>query len=326
MELSHIHGTGDFFQADSYWSPARRRDLSRIYWAARCREALQPAIEANPEYAHVEHVQIDVADVHPRFSRVPTTYFEAGIHHRRPFVGSSFLRHTLASIDHLHLWVPDRYYFITPSTPFNFDSVRIHRDMKVDEWGPLIAELDRRHAYGLVVNSSPGSIPESPRLINFQGKTTISEAVEILKRADGYFGVDTCFAILAAQLFPADQLWVRTRNPWLLANRWTYYATHDSYSWLVPAFGEPAHPDPGRPALKPGMVVVQLTVPVLLLTRHFSAGDLVEVEPAKARVMIARGHAAPHEPDRDGHSHDDPDTHDPADLSPPHQPQPSRCG
>lgn len=292
MELSHIHGTGDFFQADSYWTDAHRRDLTRIYWAARCRESLQPAIEANPAYAHVEHVAIDVNDVHPSFSRVPTTYFEAGIHHRRRYTGSSFLAHTLASIDRFDL--PDRFYFIHPSTPFNFDSVRVHRDMKPAEWGPLTSWLDESPGIvGLVMNSEPGPMPCHPQLIDMQGKTTMPESIEILKRAEGYFGIDSCFAILAAQLFPADRLWVRTRNPWLLENRWTYYPPHDSYPWLVPAFGQPAHPDPGRPALKPNMVIVQLTVPVLLMTRHFAAGDLVEVEPKKAGVMIAKGHAVP---------------------------------
>jgi hypothetical protein len=285
--LIHDAGIGDFFQVESSWSDERRAALRAVYYPFDCpaSRAMRGAIEANPAYAHVDHRRLGYPT-----QPIPdstTALRESGALSHRTFHGSSFLTNALDCPDPGEL--PDSFVFIHGSTPFNSASIRARRDLTPPEWGAIVDRLEARDEVGLVVNSAGATHPGHPRLVDHSGRTTIAQAIEILKRADGYVGIDSCFAILAAQLFKPEDLVIRTRNPWVVAQAWWHYPPHETFPFLVPTVGGPPHPIGDRPI--PG-VEVELRCNTSVGGRTFGPGDLVDLPPDRAGRLISEGLAA----------------------------------
>jgi hypothetical protein len=283
--LSHIHGSGDFFQADKFWTPEFRAELETIAWLPATKPGLMDCLAVNPEYQHLKHIDMVMGLKRDKNAPImPTTYFQAGVQHLLPFVGSSFLRHKLADVSRFNL--PDDYILVQTATP---KAGQTKRDATPQEVQAIAYELGRCDIVGVVVNSERFPLPESPRLIDLQGRTTMPEAIELLKGAKGYFGVDSCFAILASELFTPECLWIKTVNPWLAENRHTYYAPQTDFSFLVPSFG--AEPYPAIPPREPypDGYIVQLKSPLMIGARSYAVGDVVEVWKERAQEIIFAG-------------------------------------
>jgi hypothetical protein len=146
---------------------------------------------------------------------------------RRPvYYGSSLLEHRLADPK-----LPDgRYAVVVPrSTWFSpagraFDS---------DDWDACLAALDLHGLTGVVLCRYKTPIPHHPRLLDFQGQTTLPEAVEVLKAAEGYLGIDSWASVLASKLFPARRMSVKGYGGHAYHNRRHYYAPRSDFGWLT---------------------------------------------------------------------------------------------
>ena len=153
------------------------------------------------------------------------------------YQGSSFLKHTVANIRHLSL--PRRFFVTQHQTVINPMYVREERDMQRWEWHGVKRICDAWDMPAVVVNANNADHPPIlPGIVNLIG-TRLVETVEILKRADGYVGIDSWLSCLAAQLFPADRLVVRGPDAWVKRYKDIYYRPHTRFDFLVDSIGTP---------------------------------------------------------------------------------------
>lgn len=280
MKFLHNTGIGDWLFSARFLDP---EEIDTIVWDAQCEPHLRPAIEACPEYAHIRHANLKDEPGDYRYSN--TLRFH-GVLHTRPYRPSAFIRQPLGTISHD---LPERFVFIHPSTPFNTPTVRSYRDLRPTEWDTILEALDSKDLVGVVINSPNNDPrPKHPRLLDLTGKTSLTEAIEILKRAQAYWGIDSNFSILAAELFGPEDLWVRTRNDYLVVRAHAYYAPQTSFQWLVPAFGKAPFPSPVKQPILPNIVVIH--IPMLIGSRVYSVGDLVDLDDERAERLGKLGH------------------------------------
>lgn len=130
---------------------------------------------------------------------------------------SSILRTTL-STDLPGL--PAEYLAIQSESP---NDRSLPRDVQQHEWASITEWADRRGLPLVSIDQSEGySLPV---------------AIEVLKHAAGYIGIDSCFSVLAARLFRHDMLKIRSVNGHLLNNVANYYPTQGGGAWVGRKFG-----------------------------------------------------------------------------------------
>jgi hypothetical protein len=292
--LTHGVGVGDFFDVDSVWSDERRAALTTVYhswWGSEGSRAFLDVMQSCPAYQHVEHCGTSYPT--ERVEGSVLTLRDQPILHRLTYHGSAFLKHTLeCEVPHD---LPEAFVYVQPSTPKNGASC--DRWIRDEEWNSVLDRLEEWGLPGLVVNLPGGkaTVPDHPSLLNWSGRTTMPQAVEILKRASGYLGVDSCFAILAAQLFGPDRLAIRTNNPYVIEYPHLHYPPHTDFAFLYPAFGQNPHTLP-LPSREPTLVL-DLKVNCLIGTRTHIGGGRVEMPRERALKYIAAGHAVEVSPD-----------------------------
>jgi hypothetical protein len=290
MQIRHDVGTGDFFNVESLWSVEKKASLEVIFHAfPDCpgSKALIFAMKSCPTYQHVEHRALAYPTERP--PGVYPTLRDHAIGHLLTFHGSAFLEDRLKVQE--GFYPPVEFDVVVPSTPKN--GPNCGRWIRPEEWTAVIARLEERETYGLIINSPGGKsiVPKHPRLIDWTGRTTLPQAIEILKRAQGYIGVDSCLAILAAQLFKSADLWVRTNNPYIFDSPWLHYPPQTDYSFLFPKFGSAPHPSAVPRGPIPGGQVVELRCNALVGARNYTAFDRVEVTGDRAALMLSSGQA-----------------------------------
>ncbi len=152
-------------------------------------------------------------------------YIRAG---QVPFVGSSLLINNMADVSKFDL--PATYAVVCP---FSNDKRDRNRDFTADDWKGCRRILRELGIKGVVINQGDDAVEESDEIINLSNKTNFPEAVEILKKADRYIGIDSCLSILAAQLFQADHLAVKSVNKHCIDYAKCYFAPYQTFPFLV---------------------------------------------------------------------------------------------
>lgn len=247
-------GIGDVMVCTSFLSAKERRQLRRIYWATRATAELMPMMAKLPDFPNLREQTSLWDDFSKLFcfhhidmfeqitgTKVPDGAVDWSICHifrdieegRRTFGWCPFLKHKLADISGFHL--PDRYDVVVASTPHNFPRHRQMRDYTVLDWDATLRRLRSRNMKGVVVNSvGGGRVPTDNRLVNLTGKTTLAEAIEILKdpRCQGYCGIDSCLATLACQIHQPDDLRILSRHDHYYRWRHAYCAPHTSFPFV----------------------------------------------------------------------------------------------
>jgi ADP-heptose:LPS heptosyltransferase len=140
---------------------------------------------------------------------------------------SSFVTETVASVEHFDL--PKRFITICP---YSSDKRLTDRDFSKEEWKAVTDFLEERDHFGVVLHDANEFVPSHPRLVDLSTKTTITEAVEILKASKGYIGIDSSLSVLAAKKFPAGRILIRSRNNHCWDNKSVYYAPHTEFTFL----------------------------------------------------------------------------------------------
>ena len=285
-------------QVSSILTDEEVKSLETIHWASKSEPHLRPIIEACPTFQHVKHVKLwDETEHHfKRWDQVPWSILQThtsryhAILTRRKFRGCPFLDHTLVEVK---ASLPDRFAFIVPNTPFNASGAyREARDMKPQEWSSLIAWCEARDLDGVIVNSPGGMVPpKHKRLVDLTGQTTLIEAVEILKKASAYIGIDTWASVLADQLFDSDMLQIRSQNPYLTANPWCFYLKHQTFPFLVPTIGAQPYPIRVKPEPNPNNRFLMMLTERIINNVTYPKGTVVEVGPILAAQDIGRGYA-----------------------------------
>lgn len=254
---SHVFisgGIGDVFAVESFLSEDERKSIRTIYYGTHKADPIMKLFSALPNYTRLEEqskVWTDfskfwcfytVGECVTKIITSGKSYSEnlksakdLGIMPRFPdikngkmsFTGSSFLKHKLADIGRFNL--PQKYVAVCP---YSTDKRATDRDFDASDWSECLEMLRLMGLKGVVINKGGDNPLVAPELVNLANNTEITEAVEILKGASGYIGIDTGFSVLAAQLFPEANLLIKSRNQHLYSNMECYYAPHTSFGFV----------------------------------------------------------------------------------------------
>lgn len=241
--LCFTGGLGDVLALECFLPAETRQNLTEILWATRRGAELAelwgclPA-EAYPSLVRHTVLSPDWSQRHAYLSlgQVFRDFRDLGmvdvedwsIMERFPQInsgrlteaGSSFLRYPVAE---LPAALPPRYYVCQAHTPQNPADHRKMRDFGARDWWGLIGKLRGEGVPAVLLDfDRTAEVPPSEWLVDWRGRTTLAESVEVLKNAVGYVGIDSWLAALACRLFQPPHLLIRSRNPQYLEQSRAY--------------------------------------------------------------------------------------------------------
>ncbi len=247
-------GLGDVITVESFLTDEQRRTLKCVYYATRQAKAVRQMFESIPIYRKLEHVVLwedfstffafySKADLTDRMTKnrlkLPDEWpdvedqsilaiFPLVTNRTLTYNGSSLLAAPVADLDKFGL--PEKYVVTCPYT-IN-DKRSADRDFSRHDWDVLLKYVEKQDTKVVVINQGTDPIPKHPGVVDLSNKTTVAEAVEVVKRATGYFGIDSAFSVIATKLFDPPNLVVKTRNPFLRSHKHIYYAPKKSYGFI----------------------------------------------------------------------------------------------
>lgn len=275
-------GAGDSFVIDSLMRDEERKSLETIYWAARGMRIVRPLFEASPSYAHVKHETLPVNAPCPA-GQDWGVFHKFGEFASRPFTRSTFLTEPAPVLDDFDL--PPKFICIQHQTTDNNASDRAIRDLDHREWARIIQRLEREKVAAVVVNSPEADPPpDHPLVFDAVGATTFAESIAILRRSIGFWGVASCLSVLAAQLFPAEALWIKGPEAWLKSCLHIYFYPHTEFGFVFDHLCDP------RPyALDTGMKRIMITRVRVWRNQIVAPGCVCEMEDQEAADYVANG-------------------------------------
>jgi hypothetical protein len=124
--------------------------------------------------------------------------------------GSTFLKKTLSSIESP---LPDKFASIHPRSKF--------RDFTKKEWEQCEMHLNKKKLQGVVLGTEDTFVPKS--FLNLIHKTTLLEAIEILKKSSMHIGVDSSFSVLASKILNPKDVKIKVTNKPMIMGRAKYF-------------------------------------------------------------------------------------------------------
>jgi hypothetical protein len=234
-------GVGDWMALDSLMPPEEKERVEAAYYACPKSHLIEPLWARLPNYPRLtKHVHLnthgavyfDAEAVRREVGGLPAHVADWSIvkvFPRKPgYAGSSLLHYPLAAPR--EIGAP--YVVVVPRS--RAYATWGGRDFDERDWADCLKTLERSGLMGVVVEYDRGPIPDSPLLVDLQGKTRLAEAVELLKGARGYIGIDSCLSVLAAKLFPANRLAIKGVNSHAYDWAKVYYAPWRSFPFLQP--------------------------------------------------------------------------------------------
>lgn len=249
-------GIGDVIAVETFTPKEQRHRVTHLFYATRKWEPVREMFQSLPNYSTAHHVltwtdfekfwcffdkRHVIQHLAATRSPIPSGLTKAvdtsigGVFPKiksgsRKYAGSSLMMYKLTEVG---FDLPAEYAVVCP---YSNDKRDKNRDFDDKDWKGCIGRLSAAGLKGIVINSGPDVVPESEHLINFNNMTTFPEAVEILKKAKQYIGIDSCLSILAAQVFTSKKdLVVKTVNKNCVDNAMCYFAPHGDFPFLVQA-------------------------------------------------------------------------------------------
>jgi hypothetical protein len=243
-------GLGDIFALEATMTDEYRKSIIRMYWATRARPYIAPLFTRLPSYPNLQdHVSLGDCNDGVVFKDIEGAYEHSMYQHlligsvedwsickkfnpAQPFNYSSFVKYKLANITQFNL--PDDYIFLCPYSTMAANSTQRWRRFFDKDWDWLIGHLSDIRTYGVVVNLGDDPVPASEWLIDLSNKTSLAEAIEVIKKASGYIGIGSAFSVLAAQTMSGDRIRIAGADMPLWAFRHVYYAPQTEFNFFVP--------------------------------------------------------------------------------------------
>jgi hypothetical protein len=249
-------GIGDVFAVESFLTDEERAEISSIFYATIKKEPIQELFKSLSWPKLKNHVTAwddfsnfwcfyTLAECASKVSKTGAlskikqakdlsilTVFNEVKKGNVKYNGSSFLNQKIARIKKFNL--PSNYIVISP---YSTDKRLAGRDFVEKDWDKCFEYLNYTKLNGVVINSGNDFIPSG--VINLSNKTSVTEAVEILKSAKGYIGVDSWLSVLASKLFIQPYLQVKSVNKHCYSNADCYYAPQTDFSFIVKAIQVP---------------------------------------------------------------------------------------
>jgi hypothetical protein len=246
-------GLGDVLAIEAFFSDGLRNKLQTICYATQKSAMIHSCFKALPNYKATpiivwsefnnfwcfytkEEVQ---AKFNGKGGRPPTEFYfsqDYSINTIFPRIrnrdlaynGSSFVNHKLTDITDLKL--PARYLTVAP---YSSDKRNGERDFKEDDWNELLKYANQHQLPLVVLNDKAEQVPSDPLITDLSGRTTVVQALEVVKAGCGYVGIDSSVSVIAAKLFTKDKLAVRSRNGHCYAYQDIYYAPQTDFSFIA---------------------------------------------------------------------------------------------
>lgn len=239
-------GIGDVIALESHFSEELRNKLDTIYYATSKWEPIKQLFESVPNFPKLRHhvvVWDDFSrfwcflhkkeciremtnhklDVPKSFQQAPdygiVTKFPQITAGMMPYTYSSFIKHTLCGIEQFAL--PLNYVAICP---YSTDKRLASRDFDQADWKATIDYVEQHNITGVVINNGNDVVPNHRLIVNLTNQTNIAQAVEIVKSADGYIGIDSSLSVIATKVHAANQIVIKSGNSHLFHNKAIYYA------------------------------------------------------------------------------------------------------
>lgn len=249
-------GVGDVFTVESLMTDSERESIQCIYYATRAYKPCLDLFENLPNFPELKKQTVIWKD----FSRIFAFNSKKHLTDKlcayqtnalqdiarklmepiedysiqkifpedRPYTYSTFIKYPIADITKFRL--PTNYYCICPYS--NNDKRDIRRDYDHFDWGQTLKILKERNVFGVVINVGEESVPIDPSLINLSNRTSIRDAIEVIKKAKGYIGIDTAFSVLAAKVFPPENIIVKCLNDHCFKWAHVYFKPLTSFEFL----------------------------------------------------------------------------------------------
>jgi hypothetical protein len=143
----------------------------------------------------------------------------------RDYKGSTFVATHLTDIS---IDLSDRFAFIHPVSTIVHPA---RRGFTKGEWWGIVQHLKRHNLCGVVVGQKC-CCPSS--LINLTGRTTLLEAIELLKKSSMFIGISSCFSSLATKLLPKQNIKIKTvnKNMYKGQPKFFFFSPHRSFPFL----------------------------------------------------------------------------------------------
>lgn len=246
-------GLGDVLAIEAFFSDGLRNKLKTICYATHKSGMIQSCFKALPNYQAVPLVVwsdfrgfwcfYSKDEVQAKFNgkrgRAPTEFYfsqDYSINTIFPRIRSrdlaynqsSFAIHKLADISSLNL--PARYLTVSP---YSSDKRNGERDFKEDDWNDLLLYAKKHELPLVVLNDKAEKVPTDPLITDLSNRTTVVQALEVVKGGCGYVGIDSSVSVIAAKVFAKERLAVRSRNGHCYANQDIYYAPQTDFSFIA---------------------------------------------------------------------------------------------
>jgi hypothetical protein len=139
--------------------------------------------------------------------------------------------------------LPNNFVFIAPFTEDNrvncIKCNELHstnnkciltRNFILPDYHNTCVFLKNRNLIGVIISTKEITFPDNIKneniLINLSNKTTLLEAIEILKVAKYYIGIDNLFSVIASKILPKYNIFIKSNNKHLYNNEDVYYFPH----------------------------------------------------------------------------------------------------
>jgi hypothetical protein len=142
----------------------------------------------------------------------------------KDYTGSSLLKYKLCDVAP----PPPNAVAVVPITS-SFGSPK-KRNFNDDDWSMVLDRLIERNEVGVVLGTGDTFIPSNSRLINLLNRTSILQSIEILKKCNGYYGIDSFMSVLAAKL--SDNLKIKSLNSHCYRYKHIYYYPQTNFDFL----------------------------------------------------------------------------------------------
>ena len=223
-------GLGDFLAVDSFFSKEQKSKIKKIILASRAANYIKTLFnEKNHYYKNLKKVQILDYNFHkqPSFHgkeearekiKMSKSFWEnvydGSISNifkiirakKFRYQESSFLDYNI-SIKKFNL--PSNYILILP---FSTNQVNDFRNFDDDDWKFIESYLRFNNKIGVCVGTENKKIPDNKYLINLIKQTSTLESIEILKKSNGYIGIDSWISVLAPKLFNKNNVYIKSNS------------------------------------------------------------------------------------------------------------------
>jgi hypothetical protein len=209
-------GLGDVLALESFFPERVRAALSGLTLACPAAPAVADLFGALPNYPRLKGCTIlptgsavyyEKAGVEKAHGKVMAE--DWSIATRFPtlrgedYTGSSFLAHRLCQSRS----IGQPYVVVVPHSRWGRWA---DRSFDAADWQACLDYLAEYELLGVILHEGPEVVEPHPRLLDLTNQTSVTEAVEILKGAEGYLGIDTWLSVLAAKLFAPGRLAVKS--------------------------------------------------------------------------------------------------------------------